>query len=414
MTYVENSTVLVCDISAGFTHIAEALIPQCKRVLYFSSWQHTGFPTTKDVLPGTGIEGMERVGSLFDALSDCDWIFFPDVGSGDLQEYLRKQGFLVCGSGQGEELERDRWIMRTLAQKVGIQVAEAELVHGIDELREVLEQANKCYVKISWFRGDAETFCHKNPAASRSWLDELSLKLGPAGKKLNFIVEEPIEDDLCVEIGFDTVYAEGFPRNCLYGIEIKDLAFVGFTTPLPSILQDLQNKLDPILAAYSYRGLISTEFRITPNGAYLIDLTARAGSPPSEIQSTLCANLADVLYGVARGELVEPEYRAPYAAQLVLSSPWGERNALAVDVSDPSSVALHGHCVVDGQDFVVSPAGLAECGGAVGWGDSLRVAMRAATKAAEGVSGYQLTFPQGALKEAEETVERGRELGIDP
>src|SRR5258708_35511643 len=150
---------MVVDLSASFTHIAEAVALDVKRCLYHSNWQ-TGFPYTRDFLPGIGLDYVERADNLFDYLSEVDWFVFCDVGLGDLQEYLRTQGYPVCGSGSGQLLEQDRWALRSIAQGAGLQVAEAELVHGIDELRAVLRQAEKCYVKVSLWRGLMETYCH--------------------------------------------------------------------------------------------------------------------------------------------------------------------------------------------------------------------------------------------------------------
>src|SRR5215510_9587494 len=100
MTSVEDSTVLLFDLSSSFTHVAEALVPQVGRVLYFSPWQ-SGFPKTKDVLPDVGMDG--------------------------LQEYLREQGHYVCGAGHASVLEQDRLELRREATAAGFSVAPGEI-----------------------------------------------------------------------------------------------------------------------------------------------------------------------------------------------------------------------------------------------------------------------------------------------
>lgn len=410
---VRDTSVLVYDLSGSYTHIAEALVGQVRQVYYFCPWD-SGFPITRNVLPGVGLPGIIRIDDPFSTLEAFDWAVFTDVGAGGLQEDLRRLDIPVCGSGEGSILERDRWHLRTLAQAAGIQVAEAELVHGIDELREVLQEAGPCFVKMSYFRGEMETYKHRSWFQSEIWLNELTLRLGPAGKVIDFIVEEPIEGKPCVEVGFDTYYADGFPEKCLWGYEVKDAGFVGFTTPLPDPLLDLQKKTGSMLEGYDYKGPISAEFRVTPDGAFLIDITARFGSPPSEIQSKLTENFAEVLYGVATGERVGPIYSAPIAAQVVMKSEWAEEHALGLEIENMDRVALHGHCQIQKKDYVVSPANLQEFAGAVGWGETTEEAVKAATTAAEGVRGYQVSFNAGALEEAQEIVETGRELGITP
>lgn len=412
MPDVSQTTVLIFDSYGGFTHVGEALAGQVGQVLYFSQWD-LAFPRSRDILPGIGLDGVERVEDFFEALPRADWVIFTDVGNGGLQEYLRQLSIPVCGSGRGSVLERDRWLAKSLFRAAGVSVSEGELVHGIDELREVLSHDTELYVKLSYFRGDAETYKHRTAASSRPWLDDLALKLGPMGQQLDFIVEEPIAGDPCCEVGFDTFCVDGqFPRNTAWGYEVKDAAFIGFTTPLPPLLQELQAKCGFVLAEYGYKGPISTEFRITPDDAFLIDLTCRFGSPPSELQCLMMENLAEVLYGCALGQVVEPSYRALYGAQLVMGSAWNAEHALGVQMEHPGLISLHGHCRIDGEDFTVSPSEIEEFGGACGWGDSLEEATHMATKAAEGVKAFRYEPKSGAFDEAQKCVETGEELGL--
>ena len=111
MIDVSRKTALFFDASAGYTHIAEAVVPEFARVLYFNNWE-TAFPQARDITPGIGLEGVERVSDFFDALEDADVAIFTDVGNGGLQEFLRARGMPVFGSGRSEALERDRWFLK--------------------------------------------------------------------------------------------------------------------------------------------------------------------------------------------------------------------------------------------------------------------------------------------------------------
>ncbi len=61
MTDLSRRTVLFWDASGGYTHMAEAVVGDFARVLYYVPWER-GFPSTNDALPGEGLDGIERRG----------------------------------------------------------------------------------------------------------------------------------------------------------------------------------------------------------------------------------------------------------------------------------------------------------------------------------------------------------------
>jgi hypothetical protein len=321
----------------------------------------------------------------------------------------------VFGSGDADRLERDRAFLKEVCAQLDIQTAAGLGVHGIDALRRMLQTESSLWVKLSWFRGDGETFEHQGPVLSRSILDELSLKLGPYGSLAEFVVEEPIADDEgpCVEIGFDTFCADGqFPNASIFGYEVKDSAFVASTANLPARLRGTRQKLRPALKALDYRGAFSTETRENEQGTFFIDATCRFGSPPSELQSKMITNLAQILWGYANGEVVEPEFAARYGAQIVLRSPAFEERPIAIQIDHPDRTAIHGHCVIDGVDWAVSMNEIAELGGAIGLGDTMETAVAEASEVAKSIKGTGINFDSGALTKALETVHEGEKLGI--
>lgn len=411
---LSHRTAIIYDPSGDHTHIAEAIVGNFGAVKFYSFWQE-GFPDPKKFLPGLGLEGVERIDDFFDHLDDVDLVIFPDVGNGGLQQYLRGQGIAVFGSGQAGKLEQDRLLLKSVCAEAEIDTGEYAVVKGIDQLRAVLQEVNDLYVKLSWFRGAMETFHHRNWLSTQAWLDDVSLRLGPYGKLAEFVVEQPIEDDdgPCCEFGFDTFCADGvFPRTIMWGPEVKDAAYFGTTAPLPYRLQDTLDRLAPVLKRYNYRGAVSIESRCTEAGTFLIDFTARFGSPPSEVQSKYISNLADIMWAVAHGEIIEPEYAGKYCGQLVLRSEFYQDHALAVEVENPGRVALHGHCCVNKQDYCVSPSEIAEMGGACGYGDTMETVCTEMLEAAEGVKGYQVAYDTGAIQKGLECIETGEELGM--
>lgn len=414
MIDLSRKTVLFWDASGSYTHMAEAMVGAFGRVLYHVPWD-TGFPASINALPGQGLDGIERIMDFFDALDETDLVIFTDVGMGGLQEYLRRQGMPVFGCAGADKLERDRYLLKAFAKNNGIGVAHAVPVLGLDNLRKVLEGREDLYVKVSYWRGDKETFKWDGDLSSGSHLDEMAVRMGPYGDLAEFVVEVPIDGDECCEVGADppAVVDGMYPDICLWGYENKDKAYAGTTVPLPARIRDTLDRLAPVLREYRYRGPLSTETRETGKDSYLTDLTCRFPEPPSSLQRFMVRNLPEVFWEAAHGRLVEPDYVARIGVQIVLRSEYGAEHPVAVSVGRHDRVAIHGHANVAGQDYACSPAEIAECIGACGLADTLADAMEEAIDAAESVKGRDITFDKGALQELTETIQKGNSLGLN-
>lgn len=414
MIDLSRKTVLFFDASAGYTHMAEAVIPDFGRVLYHSIYE-TAFPHPKNYLPGSGISGLERVDDFYEALEVADLVVFTDVGNDGLQEYLRHQGMPVFGSGNGGKLEQDRLLLKSTCKKAGIDVGPYFVIRGIDNLREYLSQnPEEVYIKVSFWRGLTETEHFESMLKSKPWLDRLSLDAGPFGARLDFLIEKPIDEKPCVEVGIDTYNANGmFPETIMWGYEAeKDSCYVGTISPLPERLAKVAGRLAPVLESYRYRGPISTETRETGEGSYMIDFTARHPEPPSSLQSFMMTNLAEIYWEVAHGRMIEPDFAAQIGVQIVWKSAEGADHPLAVDIGRKDRVTIHGHCIAEGQDYAVSPSELEEQGGACGMGSSLASALEDAIDAANSIEGRGVKFNTGDLEKIAEKIEAGNKLGI--
>ena len=410
---LSRKTVLIWDSQGSYVHIAESVVGDFASVKYYLPWEK-GFPVPIDALPGEGVDGVERTLDFWGNLETADLVVFTDVGNNELQEYLRGQGMPVFGSGAAGRIEQDRGLLKSVCKKARIGVAEYIPIRGVDNLRELLlDSTDECYIKVSYWRGLAETYHHTSPFATKYWLDDVSLRAGPYGSLVDFIIEKPIAGDPCVEIGFDTYTADGmYPDTIAYGYEAKDAAFVLNTAPLPKRLQTVATKFQPILAEYGYRGPISTEVRFTEDSEYFVDLTARFPEPPSSLQSFMIANTAEILWETANGRIVEPDYVASIGVELILKSSWAAEHPLAVKVGRWDRTRIHGHCVIDGQHYASSPAELEEFGAACGMGNTLAAAMEDALDAAHEVEAFQANFEASALEELTETIQKGRDLGL--
>jgi phosphoribosylamine-glycine ligase len=413
MIDLSTRTVLFYDAGAGYSHMAEAVVGDFGAVKYFCPFERA-FSASRDYLPGSGLDGIEKVWDFFDELDSADLVVFPDVGNAGLQEWLRRQGMPVFGSGGAAKLEQDRNYLKSVCKKYGIDTALHIPVTGIENLRRILSEVDDVHVKLSYFRGDGETFHHENQLETTRRLNELALKAEPYGAQMEFVVEVPIEGKPCVEVGADIpATANGiFPQSVLWGYEAKDKAYAGCVGSLPPRLSEVVDRLAPELERFKYCGPLSTETRETPKGSFFLDFTARFPNPPSALMRFMIDNWAELMWETAHGRVVEPNWLAPIGVQIIFKSEYGADNPLACHVDRWDRTVLYGHAHFDGQDYAVSPSEIAECGAACGLGANLEQAMAEALEVAESVKGRELTFDAGAVAELTDTIETGERLGI--
>jgi hypothetical protein len=414
---LKDKTCFVRDYGL-FSSWAEKLTEYFGRVLYYCPFK-SSFPKTYQYVIGTGYPGVERVTDFWDHVEEADIFFFPDVYDGDLQVFLREEGWPVWGCGKGEELEIYRWQTKMLLKKdIGLPVQPVERIIGVEALREHLEENENKYVKISLLRGDFETFHHTTYRLSEPLLDDIEKKLGPYKSSKEFIIEDAIDE--AVEVGFDGWTIEGkYPDPCIIGYEIKDVAFVGAVLPyakLPLPVRRVNEKLSPAFAAYNYRGFWSSEIRIGEDGRpYLTDPCCRAGSPPSEVYQEMFSNWGDIIWFGAHGELVKPEPVARFGVEVLLHSMWADQNWQAVYIEPEARkwVKLRNFCQVNDIVYVApQTVGLPEIGAVVGIGDSLINAMRHLKKNADMVEGFNIDKNLEHVQEAMDVVKDARTKGM--
>lgn len=388
------------------------------RVLYYSPYEADAFPVSRKKLWGT-LPGVERISDFFAAVAEADFVVFPDHGAGDLQVYLKKQGVPVWGSGIAESLELDRIRFRKLQQALGMPAPKSHVLYGLDELKDHLERKENehQYIKLSEWRGDLETYHHQSWWLSETWLKDLDHRLGPMRDRLVFLAEEAVDD--AVEVGFDGLFiVNGFASPCVYGYEIKDIAYVGKVVDyddLPPVILKSNSDLAPTLRAMDPRSFVSTELRVTEDGTgYLIDPCLRIPSPPGGALLEVYSNWPAVIEAGAHGKRLPPKPKAKYCAELVLRSDFAVDDFMAIDIPKAyrDYVKLHGHAQVDGVDYVVA-IGMDVIGGAVGIGDTVDEACEMATEVAKSLKGYMLEVPEEGFDIARETIEKGEKSGIE-
>lgn len=348
-----------CIVDLGyFVSLAETLAPSFGRTLYYSPGIECSLPKINSQLIGKGIPGVERIDEIWSHLDEIDLFVFPDVGSGPLQEYLRKIGKRVWGSAMAETLEFDRVGTKKILEEVGVPIYKWDAVKGIEALREFLQHNKDRYVKVSRFRGNVETFYAKSLNHVEQVLRKIEYNLGSNAKSFEFIIEKAIHD--CIEIAYDGFTIDGqFPNASLAGIEIKGQSYVGRWRPygeLPQQIQDTNGSVSTLLEKYKCRSFFGMEMRIDKHGKpWVLDPLTRFGSPPGEVCQLIYKNLAEIFWYGADGELVDPEPAGEWATEIIIRCEDAQTEEVGIIFPDEiaANVKLRNVTVIDGKRRVM-------------------------------------------------------------
>lgn len=414
--------VLVID-SGMFVSVALRLAREFEQVFYFSDWAFGGIPTRKLELPGTGFEEITNVDFIFKDTDEyefdsIDLFVFPDLYHGDLQELLVSLGKRVFGSRLGEELEMYKWDTMQLLKEIGLPVNKSVLIKGLDKLRTHLKKVEDKWIKIDCFRGEFETWHHQTYDISEPMIDRLAHTLGVVKDDTEFIVNDSI-DAVC-ETGSDLVCVDGkYAKMAMFGYEIKDLCYVAKAvkySELSPLVRGCNDKLEETLKEYQYRGMFSTEIRISKDKTpYLIDITARCGLPPIHTFMEMVTNMGQMWFDAADGKITEPKFEAPYGCEILIHSKWSEKNWQPVIIPDEIRrwVKLVFWTRKNDMDYTVPQTMELDCvGSVVGLGNTMEKAIEQAVKHAEMIKGYDLNIDTNCLEQAKEQTLKGAKLGI--
>ncbi len=387
-----------------------------KSVYYYMPWK-SAFPKRSDACVGEGIPGVERIYDFWDYVGNADLIIFPDVYDADLQVFLRKQGKRVWGSGNTEWLELDRMSTRKLQKELKVAAPPTKRIVGIEKLKDHLKEHNDLWVKVSAFRGDQETWHHIKYFTSEPFLNDLARGYGPLGESMEFVVEDNIEG---VEIGYDGYTVDGqWPDKSLFGIEVKDLGYLGVIKPyakLPEQIQEVNSKFAPILKEGKCRSFVSFEMRINKSREpVVIDPCMRCGSPCFEVWQELYENLAEIFWYGAEGKMVNPKPIAKWAVMAMIHCSYATKNwtPLFIPPKVRKYVKIRNLTQVGGHSyFVPQRSELPEIGAVIGMGDSMQEAIDQMEEVEDQVDGYQVIIHKDSLDKAKEAAEQAEKYGI--
>jgi hypothetical protein len=409
-----------------FVEIAMKLAQTYKKVYYYVPWE-SAFAKMNLGMIGTGLEGIEVVDSIYGSHFDnVDLFVFPDIYFGHEQEMLEKMGKKVGGSRSGECLELKREGMKEILKALDMPVGKFTHIKGMANLRAFLKEKDGqvFHVKIDKWRGTFETFRVDSYKDVEPKLDEVEFNLGAFKHVIEFTIEEDLPDR--VEVGTDCwaiTDDQGkcqYPEHLISGIEIKDVGFASIFkkySDIPEVVTRFNERMKPVFAAYNWRGFVSTEVRVGKDmKPYMIDLCARAPSPPNEIYQEQYSNLADCVWAGANGIVIEPQATAKYGAEIMLHSSWADKGWQPVSFPDElrDRVKLRNATKIDGVYYAIPQAcGLPEIGAVIGLGDTLQEALDDAVDNAKQISGYYLDAKMGAIDDIKEQCEKLEELGLN-
>lgn len=441
LTPISKVTLVIIDHGLNIS-IAEKLVESFAKV-YLLIPNVEAYPNTDRDCIGTGLPGVERLFSSWSVedngratfkqfLStepdpEATLFYFPDVGFSGMQADLRKQGFKVCGSGDADRLELDKWYFQEQLKKAGLPVAETKRLVGTKALTAYLDDkpSGECFIKISHHRGLMETKQWLGKFLSSVWLEDLKARLGRHSDSQVFIVQHKI--DSVGEIGTDTLSLAGkVPDNSLCGLEMKDAGYLGkIFKKQPDILRHVNEAMAPILAELGLAGHYSTEVRcVNATEGHYIDPTIRVPSPPGETMAEMYEKhcYAQALWDLANGRLPvlimrrgEDGEEILYCAEIILTSGWlGEKHWLPIEFPASANryIRLKNHCIKDGKYFIIPNGNGGFFGGAIGFGHTAEEACEMALKYADMVKGEDVKYEADVMDKARKGIDQMAKIGI--
>lgn len=383
--------------------------------VYYHSVVQNPYPQQSVCNVGLGYPDIKIVRNFWSNVDNFDLIVFTDIYFKDWGTHLRKMGKLVWGGCQSEDLETDRKLFKEELLSVKLDVAGTKYIVGIDNLIKELTNQKDKWLKVSYYRGNFETFHHININQSMVFFNDLKVSLGPLGNILEFVVEDALES--IAEVGYDGYSVNGlFPDEQIWGVETKDCSYVGThvdRSKMPEPVQNVNGKFASILQKYNHIGFFSSEIRVGNDGKdYFTDPCMRAGSPPSNTYMNMINNWDEILIGGAKGEMIQPTYAGKYGCELIIKSSYQFDNYMPVqfDKKYYDNINLKASIIVDGKNYVIpfDQAGLGhmvEFGSVVCIGNEVDSILNQTLEIANSIEAFGLMFDADALSRSKKSIE---------
>lgn len=416
MSALKGKTVCVIDCGL-FSSLAEKLAGTAGRVIYWTPWIEA-FVKDSALQIGVGLPGVERVKYWEPLKKKIDLFVFPDCYFGPIALDLEEQGYPVWSSRMGENLELDREDAKQKMAKLGIPIGAWARVDGMYELRTYLQEHDNVRVKLSFTRGDMESFHSPSYKLVKPRLDKMEHDLGPRAEEKSWICEESIDD--AMEIAYDGYSVDGqFPKEAMWGVEIKSSSYLGIWSDydkMPWQITACNEALSDYLKAVRYRNWMSLEMRVDRKGTpWVIDPCMRFGNPPGALCLEMYKNLPDILWEGADGKCIDPVGSDRYGCQIVMHSSWSEREWQPVYFPKDlrKHVKLVNATVKKGIDYVIpGPDFSSAVGSIVATGKTPQEAIEKCKAIGKEIEGYGLEIETDSCGKAEEALSKMKDYKI--
>jgi hypothetical protein len=413
MTDLSKKCALIVDHGA-FVELAFRLAREFGRVLYCDATWQEAYPKIDHAIVGDGFAEIERVREPWPAIDaeEVDVAIFPDVLRSGEQLHIEKLGIPVWGARTADRLEIDKWRFKQIQKDLGMNHAKYDVIQGLDELREYCRENKDRWIKVTpQFRGNRETFHHKDYETSLEKLAEMELEFGLAGKILTILGEHPLKGDL--EGGLDTYTVDGeHPDTVVSGWEIKDRCYFAEVIPWSQVIPELREAVEPlmpILKTRRCRQMISTEVKIEER--VLLEPTIRFPSPAGEEQMELYKNLGRIIWEGAHGNLIQPEVIKKFACEAMVSHNGNDERIRDLKIPDSVRQWVKLYNLFKVGDRYGTAPGSEIIGAVVGIGDSPQEALDHLKDNASALKDEDVTVHVEALAKALEEIEEAQAEG---
>ena len=412
---LKDKKLLVMDFGL-FTEAAVRLARDFGKV-WICRPDEGGFPRLNEGMVGAGMENVEIVHHPWKYAHKADMVATFDLYLGDFCQECVRQNIPTWSALRGEDLEIERTATQREQQKRGLPTAPFERVVGVKALREYLKAHKNVWVKVERWRGVRESFQAESLEAVEPILRDIEHEQGPLAEDIPFMIVGDLPDR--VEFGMDTFIVKGeHPKMGCGGIEIKDCGYLGLAQPwdkFPEPLTRWFKVMQPVLATYGYRGWLSTETRIGKDmKPFNIDITARMPAPPFELVIEWMKNFPEVVWSVAHGEMIEPEFEAKFGAAIIIktSSPKSFQRVI-FPPTDRKHIKLRYPCKREGiYQSIPQTVSVSETATAIAWAGTHREALLKAQDIAGHVKGCDLSPCEDVTRKALEQIEKGKAMGL--
>ena len=378
MKDVSKVKAVVVDYGS-FTGLAERLAEEMDTVFYYTPCE-SEFKDVTQCCKGDGLAKVVRIEDIMDpeVFDKADLYVFPDIGFTGHQKFLRRAGKAVWGSMGADELELYRTRFLKTIKELGLPTIPSVTIRGLTELRRHLRGVKDKWIKINIYRAQMETWHHLDWEHSGPELDRLAGEFGPLQDQCIFVVQDNLPTQ--VEIGYDGWTVDGqFPAESFQGYEKKNELYLGSrlaADKLPAAVKKINTAMAPLLKQYQYRNFIATEIRVGKDGkAYFIDPTMRMPGQTGEQLLRTCANLPEVIWRGAQGELIKPVFKYKFAAESTMHyTAGGAWWTLRIPEKVRPWTSLYHFCELDGA-CIFPPKTNDEPGVVIGAGQTIQAAI---------------------------------------